>query len=419
MAGTRDHAAHVAWLGDETRRLLDFARGSLHPTGGFARLDDTGNPQLQLPVETWITGRMTHVFAIGSLLGEPDTARLVDHGVTSLLDWQRDAANGGWHSSVDGAGGATTDRKEAYQHAFVILAAASAVAAGRPRADELLQKALTDYDEHFWEPAHGAFQESFATDWSDPEDYRGANSNMHAVEALLAAYDATGDAKWRDRALSIARLVVEKIARAFDWRIVEHFDVQWQPLPDYNIDSPSDPFRPYALTVGHWLEWSRLMLHLEAALDEPPTWLAEAARSLFDNSMRYGWSADGADGFVYTVDWSNEPVVRTRMHWVAAEGIAVAAALHTRFGDQRYADVYAELWDYSRRHLLDVEHGSWHHELDEQNRPIAVVWPGKPDVYHAFQATLIPRLPLAPTLSAALRAGRLDTVEPPAGPEKP
>ena len=36
-----------------------------------------------------------------------------------------------------------------------------------------------------------------------------------------------------------------------------------------------------------------------------------------------------------------------------------------------------------------------------------MTWQGKPDVYHAFQATLIPRLPLSPTLAAALRDGLL------------
>ena len=38
------------------------------------------------------------------------------------------------------------------------------------------------------------------------------------------------------------------------------------------------------------------------------------------------------------------------------------------------------------------------------NRPAAGTWAGKPDVYHAFQATLVPRLPVWPPFAAALRA---------------
>ena len=93
------------------------------------------------------------------------------------------------------------------------------------------------------------------------------------------------------------------------------------------------------------------------------------------------------------------------MHWVLAEGFAAAAALHQRTGEQRYADHARTWWAYAERHLIDREHGSWHHQLDAQNQVIGTVWPGKPDLYHAVQATLIPRLPLAPGLAAALAAG--------------
>jgi len=117
---------------------------------------------------------------------------------------------------------------------------------------------------------------------------------------------------------------------------------------------------------------------------------------------------DGADGFVYTVDWHGDPVVRERMHWVVAEATATAAALHTATGDASYAAWYARWWDHIAEVFIDHDLGSWRHELDARNRPGALVWDGKPDTYHAFQATLIPRLPLAPTLAAALRDGLLD-----------
>jgi sulfoquinovose isomerase len=96
------------------------------------------------------------------------------------------------------------------------------------------------------------------------------------------------------------------------------------------------------------------------------------------------------------------------MHWVVAEAIAAAAALHRRTGEEGYARHYAEWWAYAREHLLDRGRGSWHHELDASNRPQASVWPGKPDLYHAVQATLLPRMPLAPGLAraVALSGGR-------------
>ena len=40
--------------------------------------------------------------------------------------------------------------------------------------------------------------------------------------------------------------------------------------------------------------------------------------------------------------------------------------------------------------MLDHVHGSWFHQLDQNNQLMGTVWPGKPDLYHAVQATLIP-----------------------------
>jgi sulfoquinovose isomerase len=244
------------------------------------------------------------------------------------------------------------------------------------------------------------WDESFTT--LDP--YRGVNANMHTVEALLAAADVTGDASLLDKVLRIVSRVVHDLGPQHDWRLPEHFDEQWQPILDYNLDAPADPFRPYGATIGHWLEWSRLALDLRAALgDAAPPWLLDDAVALFNASVREGWAVDGADGFVYTVDWEGTPVVRERMHWVAAEATATAAALHSATGDAAYDDWYGTWWDHVEACFIDRERGSWWHELDPTNRPGGVVWDGKPDTYHAFQATLFPRLPLSPTLAVALR----------------
>ncbi len=96
------------------------------------------------------------------------------------------------------------------------------------------------------------------------------------------------------------------------------------------------------------------------------------------------------------------------MHWVAAEATATAAALYKATGEDTYADWYETWWDHIADVFIDQQLGSWRHELDSSNRPSGVVWKGKPDTYHAMQATLFPRLPMAPSLATALRDGQLD-----------
>jgi mannose/cellobiose epimerase-like protein (N-acyl-D-glucosamine 2-epimerase family) len=390
----------------EADRLIGFARGSVLPTGGFALLDDAGAPRVDEPVHTWQTCRMTHVFAIAALLGDDEAPALVDHGLRALEGLLRDAEHGGWYASVDADGHPVASTKESYSHAFVVLAAASATVLGRPGARELLDEALAVMDQRFWDDERGAVSDVWDRAWTDLEPYRGANANMHWVEALLAASDATGDERWRQRALRATELLVHGQAREHGWRLPEHYDVSWQPLPEYNSDDRAHAFRPFGVTPGHLLEWSRLCLHLRAALgDAAPDWLLDDARALFATAVRDGWAVDGQDGFVYTVDFDGAPVVRQRMHWVVAEGIGAAAALARATGEDEYDEWYRRLWAYADRHLLDRENGSWHHELDPQNQPSSGTWSGKPDVYHALQATVIPLLPLSPTLVAALARG--------------
>jgi mannose/cellobiose epimerase-like protein (N-acyl-D-glucosamine 2-epimerase family) len=230
---------------------------------------------------------------------------------------------------------------------------------------------------------------------------------MHSVEALLAVHDVTGDRRWLDRALSVTDRLVNQQARSHGWLLPEHYTPAWEPRLDYNREEPAHPFRPYGATVGHLMEWARLTLHVRTALgSEAPDWMLDAARNLFMVAVRVGWEADGAEGFVYTTDFSGVPVVRARLHWVVAEAIAAAYALWAVTADEGYRTWYTTWWDYVNRLLLDRDRGSWRHELDEQNRPAATVWQGKPDVYHAYQAALLPALGTITSFVGALAPHR-------------
>jgi mannose/cellobiose epimerase-like protein (N-acyl-D-glucosamine 2-epimerase family) len=397
------------WLDGQASALARFARGSVRDEGGFWWLDSRGRPDREQPLHAWIACRMTHVFALETLRGnDPDAPAVVDHGIAALSGLLRDDRYGGWFASVDTAGTPVDPGKAAYPHAFVVLAASGAAIAGRPGAAALLDEALDVVRQRFWDSDAGRTVESWDRAFTTSEPYRGANSSMHMVEAFLAAGDATGDSAWAARALRICEHLVHTVAAGYGWRLPEHFTPDWRPLLEYNADRVADPFRPYGSTVGHWLEWSRLLLHLNAALSAapagpaPPPWLVEDARALFDAAVRRGWAVDGADGFVYTLGWDDRPVVRSRMHWVLAEAIAAAAALHRQTGEADYDRWYRTFWAYARTYLIDPVDGNWRHELDATNRPAATVWHGRPDVYHAYQAALLPQLPLGGSAAGAL-----------------
>ena len=390
-----------AWLAAEADRLALGVAASRRPDGGFGWLDDHNTLVTDSPAQTWLTSRMTHVAGLEVLRGN-DFGDLLDHGVRALEGPLRDPEFGGWFTATTPEGRAD---KQAYSHSFVVLAGATATVAGHPRGRALLDEALAVLEQRFWDDERGLLVDVWDRGWHELEPYRGANANMHGVEAMLAAADATGDDLWHRRALRVAESLVHGHARAHAWRLPEHFDEDWQVLPDYNRDDPAHQFRPYGATIGHWLEWSRLLLHLQHGLPDAPPWLVDDSRSLFDAAVREGWAVDGAPGFVYTVDAQGAPVVRARLHWVVCEAIAAAEAWRGLDPSSALDAQLATWWAYAREHLIDLDRGGWVHELTPDDTPAAGTWSGKPDVYHAYQAALIGLLPSARSLAGALRGG--------------
>jgi sulfoquinovose isomerase len=392
------------WRRAQATGLIDFGRGAALPGGGFGWLDDNGRIDPTKPCPLYVNARMIHVFSLAHLDGAHGAGELASSGLEALATRYADAEHGGWFSAVDLSGQVVDPAKMNYAHAHVLLATASATAAYLPGADALLEAAVAAIERYFWSDEEGCALESWNAGFTESEPYRGANSNMHSVEAYLAAGDVTGDTIWHVRAMSIAARLIDRYARANAWRVPEHFTETWQPLPEYNHDRPSDMFRPYGTTPGHSFEWARLLLDLEEATAAPLDWLLEAATALFDTAVADSRDRDGHPGFIYTVGTDGQPVITARLHWVACEAVLAADALHRRTGQERFAAAAAQWWDEIDRYFVDRKGGSWWHELTPEMTPAASTWSGKPDIYHAYQAVLFPSLPLSPAAAVALGA---------------
>lgn len=409
MTAWIDQYEHRAWLSAEFVRLLDFGRDSVHPSGGASPLNADGGPDFDAPLAPYHTARVAHAYALATLAGVPGSRRIAQAVFDGLRGVQHDDRHGGWFHEVTG-GKVTDDSKSAYDHAHVLMAASTALHAGLDGARDVLDEATAIVAGAYYDPKLGLLRDGYDRAFSVADDYLGANANMHGVEAMLAAFDATDDEAWLERALRISKFFISQAA-AHDWRLPEHYAADATPQLDYNVDAPDDPFKPYGATIGHALEWSRLLLHLEAALAasgiEGGHSLLPAATSLFDQAIADGWAADGEPGFVYTTDFDGVPVTRDRLWWVVSEGVCAAAALGRRTGEPRFDLVYAQWWDYIDQFVLDRVRGSWHHSLTPDNKPDTGIWAGKPDLYHTVQATLIPRLPLYPGLGKAIADGFL------------
>lgn len=384
--------AHLAWLDEHRAGLLDFYQPNVvDPEGGYFWLSDQGEPMPEKGCGLWVAARMVHSFSLAHLLGRRGAGEVATHGVEYLTSGAgRDAEHGGWFAEVTPAG--RDERKELYGLAHVVLAGSSATVAGIEGGRALLDEALALIDAHYWEGASGAGLDAMDRAFTVADEYRGLNANMHLTEAYLAAYEAIGDDRLVERALGLAeRFAKRQLDRSVDGshRLVEHFDTDWQPQPEYNRDEPAHPFRPYGSTPGHWIEWAKLSAQL-SALRPDAKWLVPTAERLFAGTVDEAWGPGG--GLYYTVDWDGSPVIANRYFWGVAEAIGAAHMLRLATGDPLYEEWYARFWRFAREHLVDG--ASWYSELDVDLRPTTRTWDGRPDLYHVFQATLYAQLPL-------------------------
>ena len=391
-----EDAGHRAWLKAEGDRQLAFFSASAQSARGFCQLDHDGTA-LDVDVqELHATTRMVHAYSLGSLGGHEGAADLVDRGMDYLASYHKDPVHGGYFWALSGAQ-VHDPRKLAYGHVFVLLAAASAKVAGHPDADVLLNDAAAVLDEHFWEEEAGLFCDEWNRDWTPFSTYRGMNANMHGVEALLAAYEATGERLFLDRAGRILDFFVHKIAPEQGWRLPEHYTDGWQIDRRY---AGNHMFRPAGTTPGHALELGRLALQHWDLTGRPANGAPQAARQLIERALADAWLPEG--GLAYTLDFDGNIGDGSRFWWPVTEAIGALSALIVL--ERRSADEvwYRRLWDFANCHFIDHAKGGWFPAIDEAGKPTNSIFAGKPDIYHSLQACLLPlsgrlsRLALAP-----------------------
>ena len=160
--------------------LFRFGEKYASPQGSAYYLGDDGTPWKDRPRETWITSRMAHVYCLDELLGNRQREGLADAAIQGLLRELHDDKNGGWYTGLTSQG-VPLPQKQCYAHAFVILAASSGLLAQKNGAEELLQMALDLYDLRFWDEEKGLSCDTWNTEFTILEEYRGLNANMHTV----------------------------------------------------------------------------------------------------------------------------------------------------------------------------------------------------------------------------------------------
>lgn len=306
------------------------------------------------------------------------------HGVAFLREGHLNRQTGGYAWLVDNSAVIDGDN-QAYGIAFVLMAYARAFEAGMTEAYDYIGETYDFLERHFWEEQHSLYADTLSRDLTRLAPYRGQNANMHCCEAMIAAFEATGEQKYLDRATRIASQLTVALTAHTDGRIWEHYDENWLHDFAYNKGDVTNKLRPWGYQPGHFTEWTKLLLTINR--HAPQDWLVSRARELFDHAIGTGYDSRYG-GLYYSVAPDGTVCSDGKYSWVQAETIAAAAFLAASLNHGLYWCIYRQLWSYVLENMVDHQLKCWHRNLTRENatHTDAVVM-GRTD-YHSICACI-------------------------------
>ena len=411
---------NAPWNNEDLRRAFDadfdalvaFASRS-NARVGFAFLRADGQVDLGRPLDARISARMTHVFALAQMRGIEGAAHLVDHGLAALAGPLR-GPNGSWYAEVvpTSEHSATPVPRAVFSQraqSAMIGAAAAATMVGHEGARDLLADLEADQDRRWWDPRPGAVREEIEAQAGVRSPLRRLSTNLDTAQAYLAAWEATGERVWFDRARSILRLVGEIAARC-GFALPDLYDEEWRHLPASCDQAPVELIRPGDTLPGLGFKAARLIGQVYAILthigEKPGSWMIDTATALYDRALADGWTNEGVGGIVYTLDPAGLVAAPQRMHWVVCEAASAARVLAEVVDPSRAEDLAV---DYARAIAWADSHaragiGRWIHEVAPDGSVSMLVWEGRPDALTAARMLARGAAPIHLTVTGATAA---------------
>lgn len=358
------------FLAEHIQSILDFYEPTIVDSSGgfFQNFKDDGSvfaaDSKHLVSSTRIV--INYCRAYG-LFGVEEFKRRALHGLQFVEEKHWDEFRKAYNWTLN-ASGPLDQTNHCYGLAFVLLMYAAAYDAKVIESPAPIARTFDLLESRFWLEESGMYADEASADWSRLSSYRGQNANMHSCEALLAAFEATSEPHYLDRAESLARKFVTELAGKSDGLVWEHFtselDIDWS----YNKDDPKNLYRPWGFQPGHQTEWAKLLLNLYE--HRPEQWMIDRASELFDRALETAWDHEYG-GIQYGFDPQGEICDDEKYFWVQAESFAAAARLAVVTGRGTYWNWYDRIWTYADEHMIDKRYGAWFRVLDRQNNKLS------------------------------------------------
>ena len=298
------------------------------------------------------------------------------HGAEFLREkmWDHECGGFYWEINSDGPAPQNNDTmKHAYGQSFGIYALAAAYRiSGNEKDLQLAKDAFYWLDRNGHDAKYGGYVEAYYRDGrqmlgpteSAPNVKTGKvgellgtksmNTHIHLLESFTALYQVWPDPTLRSRLEELVHIVRDKIT-TWPGAMRQFFKDDWSAAATF-------------VSFGHDIETTFLLLEAVEALgrhEDEQTLIV--CKALLDHALEFGWDTKNG-GFFYEGATFGHPVNRAKSWWTQAEGLNTLCLAYLRFDDEnrdRYAERFAEQWNFIANHLIDKENGGWFNETDD------------------------------------------------------
>lgn len=334
-------------------------------SGGFIeRLDRNGGADVAAPRRVRVQARQIYCFAKAAELGwYPPGRELALKGLDYLLTKAR-GVDGfpGFGHILARDGSLSNGLRDAYDHAFVLLALAAVYQLtndSQVRAE--IDATLVFLDNHL-RSAHGGYREGVPD--SPP---RRQNPHMHLFESMIALFDATHDLSFQARSGELFSLFVSNFYDTATQCLGEYFEEDWSRI------------LPVSVEPGHQAEWVWLLKGFERITGCPT---GRYRSELLRSALRY---RDVTGCLIDEGDSAGNVTKSTRRCWPQTE-ILKAWLAQTESGEVGADDEARWAVDRLVRHYLrHPVAGGWYDQFDANGRSLVDIIPAS-SFYHILCA---------------------------------
>jgi mannose-6-phosphate isomerase len=335
-------------------------------TGGFIdRLAPDGRADRLAPRRVFVQARQIYCYAKAAQMGwYPEGRAIALKGLEHLLAKAK-APDGrpGFVHALTPEGTVLDPLRDSYDHAFVLLALAAVYSLDRDAQIRAEIDALCRFVETELRSPHGGVHEGLPV--SMP---RRQNPQMHLFEAMIAAFDATHDLVFQNRAGNFFSLFLANLYDKQRQVLTEYFEEDWSKI------------EPVSVEPGHQAEWAWLLRGFERITGCPT---ARYRGELLATALRY---RDEATGCLVDEGDANGNIRRhTRRLWPQTE-IAKAWIAQAESGEAGAADeARAALARLERHYLSHPVAGGWYDQFDRDGNSLVATIPAS-SFYHVLCA---------------------------------